>query len=100
MKTTEEQRLAIFFDDECGFDYEKVEETSWEDRGKYSVCDCIFKTLDGKHFMFEVERAGSYFGHYEYGCWGDVVEVEEVTRTVEITQWEEVTKGDDALSHN
>ncbi|MDN9010038.1 hypothetical protein [Brevibacillus laterosporus] len=100
MKTTEEQRLAIFFDDECGFDYEKVETTPWEDQGKYSVCNCIFKTFDERHFMFDVERAGSYFGHYEYGCWGDVVEVEEVTRTVEITQWEEVTKGDDALSHN
>ncbi|MBG9774252.1 hypothetical protein [Brevibacillus laterosporus] len=97
MKTTEEQRLAIFFDDECGFDYEKVKETSWEDKGKYSVCSCIFKTPDGKYFMFDVERPD---GHYEYGCWGDVVEVEEVTRNVEITQWEAVTKGDDALSHN
>ncbi|PPA87929.1 hypothetical protein C4A76_10660 [Brevibacillus laterosporus] len=100
MKTTEEQRLAIFFDDECDFEYKRLKKTSWEDNGKYSSCDCIFKTPDGKHYMFSVERSGSYFSHYEYSCWGEVVEVEEVTRTIEVTRWEEVTKGDDALSHN
>lgn len=98
MKTTEEQRRAIFFDEDAGFEYEKVEESAWEDGGKYSDCSIVFKTPDGKHFMFGVTRSGSYYSHYEFEFWDEVEEVEKVTRMVEVTSWEAVVKGDDALS--
>ncbi|MBU8715429.1 hypothetical protein KM924_23285 [Brevibacillus parabrevis] len=98
MKTTEEQRRAIFFEEDAGFEYEKVEETDWEDGGKYSSCEVVFKTPDGKFYMFPVTRSGSYFSHYEYEFWDEVEEVEKVTRLVEVTSWEAVSKEDDALS--
>lgn len=93
MKTTEEQRRAIFFEEDAGFDYEHIEQTDWEDGGKYSYCSVIFKTPDGKHYMFGVTRSGSYYSHYEFELWDEVEEVEQVTRMVEVTSWEVVTKG-------
>ena len=46
-------------------DWELIEETDWDDQGKYQYQDVII-LKDGQHYMFTIGRSGSYFSDYEY----------------------------------
>jgi hypothetical protein len=71
-------------------EWELIEETPWEDQGKYQCQDVIIKK-DGKYYMFTIDRSGSYFSdyYYEYGDDKDgMIELTEVTkRTKTIEYW-------------
>lgn len=67
---------------------EFIEETDWDDQGKYQFQDVIFKK-DEKYYMFTIGRSGSYFSDYDYDYSEDkngmveCVEVTKKTKTIE-----------------
>lgn len=70
---------------------EVVETSDIQDGGKYQSFDVIVREVaTGKHYSYEITRSGSYFSHYEYEAYGDITEVEQVTRTQIITEWVQV----------
>jgi len=60
---------------------EFIEEGEWEDDGKYSYCEYIFKH-EGKHYSIWNSRTGSYYSEYYYGSedWGEFVDCQEVKK--------------------
>lgn len=94
MKITEEQAEQIFFGDSDEFTM--VEEGDWEDQGKHSDCEAIFKVTnpteetEGKCYLFNVTREGSPYTDYEFYFYGveDCPEVEKVETTTLV--WEPV----------
>ena len=74
-----EDLVNLVFGDESPL--ELVEEGKWEDEGKHSYKDFIFK-YEGKFYEISLDRSGSYFTDYEYGheYWDDMVQCAEVVR--------------------
>jgi hypothetical protein len=68
--------------------WEFIEESDWEDGGKYQFQDVIIKK-DGQHYMFTISRCGSYFSDYEYNYAEDkdgmiqLTPVTKKTKTIE-----------------
>lgn len=87
IQLTEEQMKAIFREDDAGFEYEQIEVGEWTDGGKYQSSYVVFQIADGRCFMFEVIRSGSYFSHYEYEF--PDRNIEEVKKAVVVTESEE-----------
>ncbi|WP_090739420.1 hypothetical protein [Paenibacillus sp. Mc5Re-14] len=78
LKLTEEQRKSILLEKDIeGFDYESVEQSDWEDQGKFQSCEVIFKH-EGKYYAFYAYRHGSYWSSYEIDFYDD--DVTEVTK--------------------
>lgn len=74
-------------------EWEFIEETPWDDEGKYQYQDVIIKK-DDKYYMFTVARSGSYFSHQEYDYNEDkdgMIQLTEVTKkTKTIEYWDAV----------
>jgi hypothetical protein len=80
-----EESLA---DDNDAVLYEVVEQGEWEDQGKFSTAEIIFKELaTGKHFSFHIYRSGSYFSFYEFEVHDGAEEVEQIEETITIKKW-------------
>lgn len=82
MKITEDQAAEI--GNECSDEFEHVETTEWEDGGKYSYCNVIFKH-DGKFYSMTIYRSGSYYSEYYFTYDTECPEVEKIPVTV--LQW-------------
>ncbi len=71
---------------------EFVEETPWEDDGKYSSQEVIFKFED-KFYKVINSRSGSYFTgyNYDYDYWKEEIECPEVKKVAKtVYVWENV----------
>lgn len=77
MKLTEDQMEAIMDGVKTDFSYKKIEQSEWEDEGKFQSCEVIFE-CDGKFYSFSPTRSGDYWSGYELGFYDDeAVEVEQ-----------------------
>lgn len=69
-----------------------IEEGDWDGAGeKYQKLNVVF--TDGeRRYRSCISRLGSYFSDWEYVDFGDadIDEVEKITRTVTVTQWEPI----------
>jgi hypothetical protein len=69
MELTYEQTEHIFFEMDVGEEWEGfklIEEAEWIGGGKYQYKSIVFE-YDGRTWMFDVDRNGSYFSDYYYG---------------------------------
>lgn len=90
IKTTEQERKQIFFEDH--YDYDLVEELPTEDEGKTQYCCRVFKNNKNNKFYFvNATRSGSYYTDYEYEFYDELEECQKVTKTIET--WD-VIKGE------
>jgi hypothetical protein len=79
----------LIIDDCANERFEWIEESSWEDDGKYSYKDMIFK-FDNKFYRVGFSRSGSYYSdyYYSYKDWGKEIECDEVEKQlVTIEKW-------------
>ena len=67
---------------------EHIETSNWEDDGKYSYCDVIFK-YDSKIYLWTITRSGSYFTDYYYD-WEDIDSSKRKETYIESTEVERV----------
>jgi hypothetical protein len=93
-KLTHEDLLEIFrggrvYIDGVEFDYEIADEDEWHDGGKYDYTSPVFKH-DNRFYRFSIERSGSYHRGYDFEIIDDCEEVEQITKTVVITEWVKV----------
>ena len=82
----------LIIDDCTDEKFEWIEESGWEDEGKYSYKDMIFKFED-KFYRVNISRSGSYFSdyYYSYEDWGKEIECNEVEKqSVTIEKWVKV----------
>jgi len=70
-------------------DYETVDESNWDDQGKYQYCYPVVKDIiSGKSYTFTVQRSGSYFSDYDFDFPdAELTEVHKVTETIIVEKW-------------
>ncbi|HDR3499628.1 TPA: hypothetical protein QCN48_005086 [Bacillus toyonensis] len=68
--------------------FELEHEGDWDDQGKFSSQEVVFKdTETGKFYAFDVWRSGSYFSHYEYEIHDNAYEVKKEIKKIEVERW-------------
>jgi hypothetical protein len=85
MKFNSKDIKALIREDSEDERYEYIDETGWEDEGKYSYEKFIFK-FDGKFYSVGVSRSGSYYSdyYYNYEDWGKEIECLEVEKVEKV----------------
>lgn len=91
MKFNSEWLKALVQGDESPL--EPVEESEWEDGGKYQHKEYIFK-YEGKFYTIDDCRSGSYYSdyYYESGDWEGEIECPEVEQVEKIVKEWQVIK--------
>lgn len=97
VKITNKQLIELSREDTLSIGdvtYTVVEAGDWDGAGeKYQSLDVVF--TDGqRNYRGDIVRSGSYFSDWEYVDWGDadIDEVQKVTRTITVEEWEAVAK--------